>query len=101
FTDPEIKEAFDAVGSILLNPDYVNAGFGGVKSINSTAFGDVAAKVADGSCALTHQASFLSANFLDVQNAEGETPEVAPDGDVYAFIMPGMDEGALQVEGGG
>lgn len=101
FTDPEIAEAFDAVGSILLNPDYVNAGFGGVKSINSTAFGDVAAKVADGSCALTHQASFLSANFLDVQNADGETPTVAPDGDVYAFIMPGMGEGELQVEGGG
>lgn len=101
FTDPEIKDAFDAVGSILLNPDYVNAGFGDVKSINSTAFGDVAAKVADGSCALTHQASFLSANFLDVENADGETPTVAPDGDVYAFIMPGMDEGALQVEGGG
>ncbi|MFJ4046504.1 ABC transporter substrate-binding protein [Microbacterium sp. NPDC089987] len=101
FTDPQIKKAFDAVGTILLNPDYVNAGFGDVKSINSTAFGDVAAKVADGSCALTHQASFLSANFLDVKNADGETPEVAPDGDVYAFIMPGMTEGELQVEGGG
>ncbi|MFK4760442.1 ABC transporter substrate-binding protein [Microbacterium sp. ZW T5_45] len=101
FTDPEIKDAFDAVGSILLNPDYVNAGYGDVKSINSTAFGDVAAAVADKSCALTHQASFLSANFLDVQTAEGETPTVAPDGDVYAFILPGMTEGELQVEGGG
>lgn len=101
FTDPEIKEAFDAVGSILLNPDYVNAGFGDVKSINSTAFADVAAKVADGTCALTHQASFLSANFLDVKNADGETPTVAPDGDVYAFVMPGLSEGELQVEGGG
>jgi len=101
FTDPEIKDAFDAVGSILLNPDYVNAGFGGVKSINSTAFGDVAAKVADGTCALTHQASFLSANFLDVKNADGETPTVDPDGDVYAFLMPGVKEGELSVEGGG
>lgn len=101
FTDPEIKDAFDAVGSIILNPDYVNAGFGDVKSINSTAFGDVAAKVADGSCPLTHQASFLSANFLDVKTADGKTPEVGPDGDVYAFIMPGYTEGELQVEGGG
>ncbi|UWF77128.1 MULTISPECIES: ABC transporter substrate-binding protein [Microbacterium] len=101
FTDPKIKEAFDAVGSILLNPEYVNAGFGDVKSINSTAFADVAAKIADGTCALTHQASFLSANFLDVKNADGETPTVAPDGDVYAFITPGMTEGELQVSGGG
>lgn len=101
FTDPEIEKAFDAVGTILKNPDYVNAGYGDVKSINATAFGDVAAKVADGSCALTHQASFLSANFLDVKNADGETPTVAPDGDVYAFILPGLTEGELQVEGGG
>lgn len=101
FTDPKIAEAFDAVGSILKNPEYVNAGFGDVKSINSTAFADVAAKVADGTCPLTHQASFLSANFLDVKNAAGEPPTVAPDGDVYAFILPGVSEGELQVEGGG
>ncbi|WP_433674714.1 ABC transporter substrate-binding protein [Microbacterium gorillae] len=101
FTDPDIEKAFDAVGTILKDPNYVNAGFGDVKSINSTAFADVAAKVADGSCALTHQASFLSANFLDVKNAAGETPTVAADGDVYAFILPGVTEGALQVEGGG
>ncbi|MFE1644224.1 ABC transporter substrate-binding protein [Microbacterium sp. P01] len=101
FTDAPIKDAFDAVGEILLNPSYVNAGFGDVKSINSTAFADVAAKVADGTCALTHQASFLSANFLTVKNAAGETPTIAPDGDVYAFILPGIKEGELAVEGGG
>ncbi|MFJ4038524.1 ABC transporter substrate-binding protein [Microbacterium sp. NPDC090007] len=101
FTDPEIKQAFDAVGEILLNPDYVNAGFGDVRSINSTAFADVAAKVADGSCPMTHQASFLSANFLTVTNAAGETPTIAPDGDVYAFLTPGVTEGELAVEGGG
>lgn len=101
FTDPEIAEAFDAVGTILLNPEWVNAGFGDVASINSTAFGDVAAKVADKSCPLTHQASFLSANFLDVQTAEGATPNVAPDGDVYAFVLPGFEEGAATIEVGG
>ncbi|MFN3950224.1 ABC transporter substrate-binding protein [Microbacterium sp.] len=101
FTDPQIKQAFDAVGDILLNPAYVNAGFGDVSSINSTAFADVAAKVADGSCPMTHQASFLSANFLTVTNAAGETPTIAPDGDVYAFLTPGVTEGELAVEGGG
>jgi alpha-glucoside transport system substrate-binding protein len=101
FTDPAIKDAFDAVGTILLDPNYVNAGFGDVKSINSTAFGDVAAKIADGSCALTHQASFLTANLLTVQTADGKTPTIAPDGDVYAFLLPGVKEGELAVEGGG
>jgi len=101
FTDAPIKDAFDAVGTILLDPNYVNAGFGDVKSINSTAFADVAAKVADGTCALTHQASFLSSNFLTVKNAAGETPTVEPDGDVYAFVLPGIEEGASSVEAGG
>lgn len=101
FTDPKIKDAFDAVGSILLDPERVNAGFGDVKSINSTAFADVAAKVADGTCALTHQASFLTANFLTVQTASGATPTVEPDGDVYAFLLPGIKEGEVSVEAAG
>jgi alpha-glucoside transport system substrate-binding protein len=101
FTDAPIKDAFDAVGEILLNPDYVNAGFGNVKSINSTAFGDVAAKVADQTCALTHQASFLSANLLTAKTKAGSAPTIAPDGDVYAFVLPGMTEGETSIEGGG
>jgi alpha-glucoside transport system substrate-binding protein len=102
FTDPEIKDAFDAVGEILLNPDYVNAGFGDVQSINSTAFGDpIAAAVANGTCPMTHQGNFLAANLLVAQTAEGKTPTIAPDGDVYAFILPGIEEGELSVEGGG
>jgi len=101
FTDAPIKDAFDAVGKILLNPSYVNAGFGDVKSINSVAFADVAAKVADGSCPMTHQASFLSSNFQTVKNAAGQEPKVASDGDVYAFLLPGFKEGEQSVEGGG
>jgi len=101
FTDAPIKEAFEATGKILLNPSYVNAGFGDVKSINSVAFADVAAKVADGSCPMTHQASFLSSNFLTVKNASGGDVKVAPDGDVYAFLLPGVTEGKVAVEGGG
>ncbi|MBU4464698.1 MAG: ABC transporter substrate-binding protein [Actinobacteria bacterium] len=101
FTDAKIKNAFDAVGQILLNPAYVNAGFGDVKSINSTAFADVASKVADGTCALTHQASFLSSNFLTAKTAAGAVPTVAADGDVYAFLLPGIKAGETSVEAGG
>jgi len=101
FTDPQIADAFTAVGDILLNPDYVNAGFGNVASINDTAFGDVAAKVADGTCPLTHQASFLTANFLTVTTADGKTPTIAPDGDVYAFVLPGYEAGSATIEVGG
>lgn len=94
FTDPQIKQAFDSVGELLLNPDYVNAGFGDVRSINSTAFGDVAPAIASGECALTHQASFLSGFFPEGTN-------VAEDGDVWAFILPGESAGETTVTGGG
>ena len=95
FTDSRIADAFNAVGDILLDPAYVNAGFGDVQSINSTAFGDVAAPVADGTCALTHQASFFDGFISDA----GGT--VAEDGDVWAFVTPGMEAGSTAVTGGG
>lgn len=95
FTDPRIAEAFDAVGTILLDPAYVNAGFGDVKSINSTEFGDVAPALVDGTCALHHQASFFSGFIEDA----GGT--VAEDGDVWAFVTPGIEAGSNAVTGGG
>jgi len=94
FTDPEIKQAFDSVGELLLNPSYVNAGFGDVRSINSTAFGDVAPKVASGECALTHQASFLSGFYP-------EGTDISENGDVWAFMLPGETAGETTVTGGG
>jgi len=95
FTDPAIKKAFDSVGALLLNPSYVNAGFGDVASINSTAFGDVATPISDGTCALTHQASFFDGFITDAGG------KVGPDGDVWAFITPGQEAGASAVTGGG
>ena len=96
FTDPAIKSAFDSVGEILLNPDYVNAGIGDVQSINSTPFGaEVAQAVVDGTCPMTHQASFYDGFLTDA----GGT--VAEDGDVWAFITPAEEAGASAVTGGG
>ncbi|MCS5734384.1 ABC transporter substrate-binding protein [Herbiconiux daphne] len=95
FTDPDISDAFTSVGDILLNPSYVNAGFGDVKSINATAFGDVANAMADGTCALTHQASFFDGFLTDA----GAT--VGPDADIWAFVTPAVNEGETAVTGGG
>ena len=95
FTDPAIKAAFDSVGEILLNPAYVNASLGDVRSINSTPFGDVATPLAEGTCALHHQASFFDGFITDAGG------EVGPDGDVWAFITPGEEAGSQAVTGGG
>lgn len=95
FNSPEIKEAFDLVGEILLNPEYVNGGFGGVNSIVTTTFQDAGLSILDGTCSLHHQASFYEAQW-------GEGVTVAPDGDVWAFITPPIDEGdGAAVTGGG
>ncbi|HEY1531373.1 MAG TPA: carbohydrate ABC transporter substrate-binding protein [Galbitalea sp.] len=101
FTDASIDKAFTLLGQILQNPKYVNAGFGNVASINSTAFGDVAAKVANGSCALTNQATFLEASFSTTKTASGSIPKVGPTGDVWAFALPGVKSGSHAVVGGG
>ena len=101
FTDPAIDKAFTLLGQILQNPKYVNAGFGNIASINSTAFGDVAAKVANGSCAMTNQATFLQASFSTTKTAAGAVPTVGSTGDIWAFPLPSVKAGSNAVVGGG
>ncbi|MGV8886420.1 MAG: ABC transporter substrate-binding protein [Microbacteriaceae bacterium] len=98
FNSPEIKAAFDSVGDILLNPKYVNAGFGDVKSINTTPFGDPARALGAGDCMLHHQASFYDGFIQDPKNGNAT---VGPDADIWAFITPGVKAGAPAVTGGG
>jgi len=93
FNDPQLVEAWDAAGEILKNPDFVNAGLGGVDSIATTPWTDAGLGVLDGTCYL-HRA----ANFYATQWPEGTN--VAPDGDVYAFYLPG-DGQTRPVLGGG
>jgi len=99
FTDPKIASAFDEFGKVALNPEYVNAGFGGTDSIVTTPFADAATALVSGECALHHQASFFDGFITDAGG------DVSEDGDIWAFLMPpfeagGAEEGAV-VTGGG
>ena len=95
FNDPRIVEAMDETGEVLLNPDYVNGGFGDVRSILTTGFAQAGQPVLDGQCAMHHQANFQAANWPEGTN-------VAPDGDVWAFIAPPIDASKGQaITGGG
>lgn len=98
FNDPAIKSAFDSVGKILLDPKAVNAGFGDVKSINATPFGEPARALGNGTCALHHQASFYDGFIQDPKNGNAT---VGPDKKIWAFILPGEKAGASAVTGGG
>jgi alpha-glucoside transport system substrate-binding protein len=95
FSSPEVTEAFDMVGDIIKDPDFVNGGYGGVESITTTTFNDGGLPILDGNCSLHHQASFYEAQW-----PEGTT--VAEDGDVWAFLTPKMNaDDPDYVTGGG
>ncbi|MBN8882346.1 carbohydrate ABC transporter substrate-binding protein (CUT1 family) [Salana multivorans] len=81
FNDPQIVKAFDTAGEILQNPDFVNAGLGGVDSIATTSWTTAGYGILDQACWM-HRA----ANFYATQWPEGTV--VAPDGDVWAFYLP-------------
>ena len=94
FNSPEPTAALDAVGAYLKNPKYVNGGLGNVKSIASTTFQDGGLPILQGTCSLHRQASFYAANWP-------AGTKVAPDGDVFAFYLPGKTAEDKPVLGGG
>jgi alpha-glucoside transport system substrate-binding protein len=90
WTDPAIKQAFEAFGEVL------EASYGGREFINSTNFGDGANPMFDDppGCKFHHQASFMS-DFFKSQGG-------AADGDYDFFIMPEINsEFAGALTGGG
>ena len=84
FNDPRIVDAVDRAGTILKNEKYVNGGFGGVKSIATTAFQEAGLPITAGKCAMHRQASFYA-------NQLPEGTKVAEDGDAFAFYFPAID----------
>ena len=94
FDDPALTSALDKVGSILKNEEYVNGGYGDVRSIATTSFQDGGLPILEGECFLHRQASFYA-------NQWPEGTEVAEDGDVFAFYFPGESADEKPVLGGG
>jgi alpha-glucoside transport system substrate-binding protein len=94
FNDPRVVTALDAAGAYLKNDKYVNGGLGDVKSIAGTTFQDGGLPILEATCSLHRQASFYAANWPEGTN-------VAEDGDVFAFYLPGNDANAKPVLGGG
>ncbi len=97
FNSPEVTEAMDTVGEILKNPDYVNGGYGGVKSIATTEFAEAGFPILDGDCFLHRQASFYQANWATAK----DDVVVAEDGDVFAFYLPAVEADQIRLIGGG
>ncbi len=99
FDSPEITKAMDTLAGWMKNPDYVNAGFGNVQTIATTAFQDAGKPILDGKCGMLQQASFYAAQWESFKPGA----VVAEDGDVFAFFLPQIDAAvaANPVVGGG
>lgn len=94
FNDPEVVKAAELVEGILKNAKYVNGGYGDVRSITTTAFGDGGLPILQGKCALHRQASFYSTFW-------GQGKTISPEGDVFAFYLPPVEGEGKPVLGGG
>ncbi len=99
FDSPEITKAMDTLAGWMKNADYVNAGFGNVQTIATTAFQDAGKPILDGKCGMLQQASFYAAQWESFKPGA----VVAEDGDVFAFFLPQIDEAVAPnpVVGGG
>ncbi|WP_136709281.1 ABC transporter substrate-binding protein [Agromyces sp. H66] len=99
FNDPRVFEAFEAVGQYLKNDRMVNGGIGDVSTQITEAFQTAGLPILDGECSLHHQASFYE-TFWNPEGGDENT--VAPDGTVWAFLLPPVEAGGgLNVTGGG
>ncbi|MDO8105893.1 ABC transporter substrate-binding protein [Isoptericola sp. b441] len=95
FDSPQIKDAMGILEKWMKNPNYVNGGYGDVSSIATTTFQDAGLPILKGQCYMLQQASFYAAQWPD-------GTKVGPDGDVWAFYLPQMnDKYGVPVEGGG
>jgi alpha-glucoside transport system substrate-binding protein len=94
FNDPKVIAAIDKVGTVLKDPNYVNGGFGNVKTIATTSFTEAGAPILQGECYMHRQASFYQANWP-------KGTDVGEDGDVWAFYLPSMSADSKPVLGGG
>jgi alpha-glucoside transport system substrate-binding protein len=89
FTDPAIQKAWTDVGEVLQNKTWVNAGSGGVKTINTTTPAQVAQALESGKCDLSYEPSSF---FEQLDNKANGSATVGPASDLWAFILPSISD---------
>jgi alpha-glucoside transport system substrate-binding protein len=98
FDSPQITQAMDTIAGWMKNDKYVNAGFGDVKTIATTAFQDAGKPILSAKCGMLQQASFYGAQWASFK----KDVTVAEDGDVFAFYLPPIGDAVpTPIVGGG
>jgi alpha-glucoside transport system substrate-binding protein len=91
FNSPDILNGFADAGEVLQNEDWVNAGFGGASSINTTTAAQVAQALESGKCQLSYEpSSFLD----DLPTTTNGVETVSPGGPIWAFLLPPIKAGS-------
>lgn len=96
FDDPQILDALNATGDIIKNPEYVNAGLGGVSTIATTDWDAGGFPILDGNCWMHRAANFYGVNWQQVR----EDVTIGEDGDVFAFYLPSANDTQPMLGGG-
>jgi alpha-glucoside transport system substrate-binding protein len=92
FSDPAIQNALSQAGDILQNAPYVNAGFGGIASINTTTSSQVASALESGKCVMTLESSaFLD----DLKTTSNGVVTIGPQAKIWAFMLPPSKAGPI------
>lgn len=85
FSSEEVGRAWELMGEVMLNPDYV---LGGTDRILGVSFFDTGVPIVEGQAFMTKMGSFmppwLGERLADI--------EIAPDGDLWYFLVPTIDE---------
>ena len=98
FNSPQITDSMNVVAGWMKNPAWVNAGFGDVKTIATTAFQDAGKPILAGKCGMLQQASFYAAQWPSFK----KDAVISDSGDVFAFYLPQMsDKVPTPIVGGG
>jgi alpha-glucoside transport system substrate-binding protein len=97
FSDARVRSVFEDASQILQDGRFVNAGHGGIASINTTTQAQVADSLRSGTCALTHQPS----SFAGLLTTGSKPAVISPTGDYWAFMLPPVTAGSVPVTGGG
>ncbi len=85
FTSPEVKRAWELMGQILLNEDYV---YGGMLTTLNDRFFDTGKPILSGDVMLAKQGSYMPAWLAD----DYPDLEIGPEGDLMYFYYPPIDE---------
>ena len=98
FNSPQITDSMNVVAGWMKNPAWVNAGFGDVKTIATTAFQDAGKPILTAKCGMLQQASFYAAQWPSFK----KDAVISDNGDVFAFYLPQMsDKVPTPIVGGG